>query len=326
MQNLKQLILIQLFIVMIFPVTLRADSCKQADSLVTKVLNSHPSNSKRLLQRALTFCPRHAIAHNTLAIIFEDEQDYTNALYHYQQMVKHHSDHLQAWVGMGDIYYRQKQFPLSLEAYLQACTNYHPHAQQSENHESLLKRARQRVAELKSRLRDVEAGNVLKYESLSLLYDKARLEELYQMATLCYVKSGKSWALQPGDNKAWVSNIVRFHNLNFETGEYDLTLQADSQLDEIAFLIDDEYGHKNIRIMGHADIQAWAGYSSKKSKALNDKLSKNRAKSVKDGLIKRGILISRLKTYGYGSSKSLVSGKSKAALAQNRRVEIEVID
>jgi outer membrane protein OmpA-like peptidoglycan-associated protein len=323
MKNLKQLILIQLFVTLIFPVTLRANSCEQADSLVTKVLNRHPPNSKRLLQRALTFCPRHAIVRNTLAVIFEDEGDYTNALFHYQQMVKYHSDSLQAWMGLGDIYYRQKQFPLSLEAYLQVCSHYQP---QRDLKESLLKRTRQRVAELKSRLRDVEAGNVLKYESLSLLYDKARLAELYEMATLCYVKSGKSWVLDPGDNKAWVSNVVRFHNLNFETGEYDLTLQADSQLDEIAFMIDDEHLYKDIRIMGHADIQAWAGSSSRKSKALNDELSRVRAESVRDGLIKRGFSKSRLKIYSYGSSKSLVSGKSEEALAQNRRVEIEVSD
>jgi outer membrane protein OmpA-like peptidoglycan-associated protein len=33
-----------------------------------------------------------------------------------------------------------------------------------------------------------------------------------------------------------------------------------------------------------------------------------------------------MKTYGYGDSRPLATGKSEGALAQNRRVEIEVVD
>jgi outer membrane protein OmpA-like peptidoglycan-associated protein len=324
MLNLKPIV--PFYAILIFPVTLWADACEQANSLVFKVLNNQFSNAKPLLQRALTLCPNHAIAHNTLAVISEHEQDYHNALYHYQQTVKYSPDYFQAWVGMGDIYYQQKQLPLSLESYLQACTHYHPHAPQPENHENLLKRTRQRVADLKSRIRDVETGSVLQYESLSLLYDKARLEKLYHMATLCYIKSGKSWALHPGTSKAWVNHKVRFHNLNFDTGKDNLTQQAELQLEEIARFVGDKYSHKRLNIMGHADIQAWTGYSSRESKRLNDKLSWNRAKAVKKGLARRGISIKRMKTHGYGASKPWIEGRTAAALAQNRRVEIEVIE
>ncbi len=199
------------------------------------------------------------------------------------------------------------------------------HPTLAENHENLLKRTRQRVAELKSRLRDVDTGTVLQYESLSLLYDKARLEKLYHMATLCYIKSDKSWELHPGTSKAWVNHKVRFHNLNFDTGKYNLTQQAELQLEEIALLVrGDKYSHKRINIMGHADIQTWTGYSSRESKRLNDKLSWNRAKAVKKGLARRGISIKRMKTHGYGASKPWIEGRTAAALAQNRRVEIEV--
>ncbi len=327
MLNIKPIFFVPFYVILIFPATLWAGACEKANSLVFQVLKNKVPNSKPLLQRALTLCPNHVIAHNTLAVISEHERDYRNALYHYQQTVKYAPDYFQAWVGRGDIYYQQKQLPLSLESYLQACTHYHPHAPQPENHENLLKHSHQRVAELKSRIRDVDTGSVLKYESLSLLYDKARLEKLYQMATQCYIKSGKSWILHPGTSKAWVNHKVRFHNLNFDTGKDNLTQQAKLQLDEIARLVlSDKYSHKRINIMGHADTQAWMGYSRKESKRLNDKLSWNRAKAVKKGLARRGISMKRMKTHGYGASKPWLSDRTAAALAQNRRVEIEVIE
>ncbi len=165
MLNLKPIFFVPFYVILIFPATLWAGACEQANSLVFQVLKNKVPNSKPLLQRALTLCPNHAIAHNTLAVISEHERDYHNALYHYQQTVKYSPDYFQAWVGMGDIYYQQKQLPLSLESYLQACTHYHPHAPQPENHEKLLKRTRQRVVELKSRIRDVNTGSVLQVTS-----------------------------------------------------------------------------------------------------------------------------------------------------------------
>jgi chemotaxis protein MotB len=57
---------------------------------------------------------------------------------------------------------------------------------------------------------------------------------------------------------------------------------------------------------------------------LNWQLSQNRAESVKAALAQRGVL--NMKTFGYGENRPLVSGESEAALAKNRRVEIEVVD
>jgi flagellar motor protein MotB len=100
---------------------------------------------------------------------------------------------------------------------------------------------------------------------------------------------------------------------------------------------------QNILIHGHSDSQAFVGFSKTESDYLNWQLfeakvfvgtysqkllprNQKRADSVKAALAWRGVLQFRMKTFGYGSSRPLVSGDSEAALAQNRRVEIEVGD
>jgi len=51
-------------------------------------------------------------------------------------------------------------------------------------------------------------------------------------------------------------------------------------------------------------------------------LSKWRAQSVRDYLIKRGVSNSRLRAVGYGDSKPLVRGDTKEGRARNRRIEV----
>ncbi|OQY50770.1 MAG: hypothetical protein DRR08_28325 [Candidatus Parabeggiatoa sp. nov. 2] len=79
-------------------------------------------------------------------------------------------------------------------------------------------------------------------------------------------------------------------------------------------------------IHGHSDSQAFAGFSKTESDYLNWQLSQKRADSFKAALAQRGVLHTRIKTFGYGDSRPLVSGDSEAALAKNRRVKIEVVN
>ncbi len=61
------------------------------------------------------------------------------------------------------------------------------------------------------------------------------------------------------------------------------------------------------------------------SDALNMNLSKNRAKSVKDYFISKGINASRLESDGFGKNKPIDVNDTPEGRANNRRVEIKVI-
>jgi len=310
MQKLKSLI--TTLIILNIPLTLSATPCHQANTLVKQVyaLGNQPTQQKRLLQRALKLCPNFVPAHHNLGVLYENEHNDTKALHHYQQALKQRPDYYPSWVGIGDIYYKQNQRPLSLEAYLHACTR-HP-------------RARQRTSELlhENRYRTAKSGELIKHQSLELLYDQARLQKLYQLATQCrqQYKSVASTA----DTKAFLTSIVRFHNIQFKTSSAQINLKYQPQLDEFALALSNQYSNKMIDISGHTDEQAWAGETQARSAQLNQQLSEQRAKAIKRALTQRGIPESNMTARGYGSSKPLDPGHTKTAWAKNRRVEIKV--
>ncbi|MEN8221328.1 MAG: OmpA family protein [Pseudomonadota bacterium] len=238
----------------------------------------------------MRLCPSHAVANNNLGVLLEKQHEYDQALKRYQQAIK--ADYKSAWLGVGSIYYQQKQFPLSLEAYLQVCNE----------HET----ARERVIELlrDQRYKTANEKVILNQESLVLLYDKIRLEKLYDQAAEC-------------------RNNFRGIAAKEESGKHDLSLVSETQLNEIAHALSKVPG-KMVKIKGHSDRQGFAGKSELESDSLNFVLSKNRANSVKQALIERGIASSRLNIYGYGASRPLVRGYDPVILAKNRRVEIEI--
>ena len=59
---------------------------------------------------------------------------------------------------------------------------------------------------------------------------------------------------------------------------------------------------------------------------MNQRLSEERAASVKEALEKRGVDGDRLSTRGYGESKPIAPNKSAAGRAKNRRVEFIIAE
>jgi outer membrane protein OmpA-like peptidoglycan-associated protein len=102
-------------------------------------------------------------------------------------------------------------------------------------------------------------------------------------------------------------------NILFETGKS--TLQAESLpiVDEIYALLNNNASLK-VSIEGHTDNVGDA--------ASNKTLSINRAKTVMDALIAKGIDKSRLSSAGWGQEKPVADNRTEDGRTKNRRVEI----
>jgi OOP family OmpA-OmpF porin len=77
-----------------------------------------------------------------------------------------------------------------------------------------------------------------------------------------------------------------------------------------------ENADKRVDLEGHTDSVGTDQY--------NQKLSEQRAASVKEYLTKRGVAASRIATKGFGESKPIADNKTAEGRAKNRRVEIKV--
>ena len=111
---------------------------------------------------------------------------------------------------------------------------------------------------------------------------------------------------------------IDFHvkNILFEISSSKIKQESFSDLDEIIAIMK-KFPDSRFTIHGHTDNTG--------SDALNMNLSKNRAKSVKDYFISKGINASRLESDGFGKNKPIDVNDTPEGRANNRRVEIKVI-
>lgn len=103
-------------------------------------------------------------------------------------------------------------------------------------------------------------------------------------------------------------------NLLFETASYRLLDNEIPELDELANFLQKEQQF-TIRIEGHTDNIG--------NENTNQILSENRALSVKDYLIQKGIDEKRMTCKGFGASQPISSNQTAEGRAKNRRVVIQ---
>lgn len=108
---------------------------------------------------------------------------------------------------------------------------------------------------------------------------------------------------------------VAAKNIFFATGSVKLLVKSNKSLDDVAKLMSEDANLK-LDIEGHTDN------TGKPEK--NQTLSENRAKSVYDYLVKKGVDASRLKSAGYGQDKPIADNKTAAGRTKNRRVELKL--
>jgi outer membrane protein OmpA-like peptidoglycan-associated protein len=130
-------------------------------------------------------------------------------------------------------------------------------------------------------------------------------------STTLYVK------LTLGIQEAKAGTNLVLNKIFFETGKASLNTAASGDLDKLIQFLKDNPQTK-LEIQGHTDNTG--------SVTANSKLSQMRANSVVDYLIKQGIDNERLIAKGYGPSLPIADNNTTAGKAQNRRVEMKVLE
>mgnify|MGYP000846197136 FL=1 len=114
-----------------------------------------------------------------------------------------------------------------------------------------------------------------------------------------------------------VNQTVTLTNINFEFDSAKLTRSSESSLDRIADSLKSQTDFR-VEVGGHTDSVGAAEY--------NEQLSQERAESVRQYLVNRGVDPSRVTGRGYGELNPVASNESESGRAMNRRVEFRVTE
>lgn len=117
-------------------------------------------------------------------------------------------------------------------------------------------------------------------------------------------------------DKIKVGTKVVLKNIFFDFNKSTLRSESISELNRLKRILDDNASMK-IEIGGHTDSRGSADY--------NKKLSNDRAQSVVNYLIEKGIDSSRLTYKGYGKDQPVATNETDEGRQENRRVEFKVI-
>jgi outer membrane protein OmpA-like peptidoglycan-associated protein len=109
--------------------------------------------------------------------------------------------------------------------------------------------------------------------------------------------------------------IVSMSDVLFDTGKYSLKPGAREKLAKVAGILL-AYPGLNIEVGGYTDNVG--------GDEMNQTLSENRARSVRDYLVQQGVLTNSVSARGFGNTLPVASNDNSAGRQQNRRVELLV--
>lgn len=124
--------------------------------------------------------------------------------------------------------------------------------------------------------------------------------------------TGKSLKMVPIEE----GQMVRLNNIFFETGKSSLNSESSPELDRLVMTMNFNQ-NMEVEIGGHTDDVG--------SDASNLKLSQDRADSVREYLIGKGIEPDRIIGKGYGESKPIATNSTPEGQQANRRVEFKIL-
>lgn len=116
--------------------------------------------------------------------------------------------------------------------------------------------------------------------------------------------------------QAVVDNALKNRIIEFESGSAVLLPAGTQILDEMVVALNKVQG-KNVKIIGHTDSQG--------DPAKNLPLSLQRADAVKNYLIAKGIVATRLSVEGKGSQQPVADNATPEGRKKNRRIEFDVL-
>jgi outer membrane protein OmpA-like peptidoglycan-associated protein len=109
--------------------------------------------------------------------------------------------------------------------------------------------------------------------------------------------------------------IVSMSDVLFDTGRYSLKPGAREKLAKVAGILL-AYPGLNIEVGGYTDNVG--------GDAMNQRLSENRAGSVRDYLVQEGVATNSVSSRGFGNTLPVATNNNSAGRQQNRRVELLV--
>jgi len=110
--------------------------------------------------------------------------------------------------------------------------------------------------------------------------------------------------------------MIKLSNTLFAFDRFNLTEEAIIELDKVVSWLK-QNPDINVEIEGHTDNRGSAEY--------NQNLSTERAKSVYDYFVNKGVASHRLAYKGYGLIRPIADNATEAGRQQNRRVELKII-
>ena len=113
-----------------------------------------------------------------------------------------------------------------------------------------------------------------------------------------------------------IGQVIRLNNVFFDFDKWDLRPESYIELNRVVKLLAENPAIE-IEMAAHTD--------SRGSDEYNFKLSDNRAKSVMDYIISKGIPVNRITSHGYGETKPVSTNDTDDGRQLNRRVEFTIL-
>ncbi len=101
----------------------------------------------------------------------------------------------------------------------------------------------------------------------------------------------------------------------FDINEFKLKPATINDLNDLSTILN-KYGDTEILVRGHTDNSG--------SETYNQKLSQDRATSVRNFLFQKGVTSSRMTLEGFGELQPIADNSTSSGRSQNRRVEIAI--
>jgi OOP family OmpA-OmpF porin len=113
-----------------------------------------------------------------------------------------------------------------------------------------------------------------------------------------------------------IGQVVRLNNVFFDFDKWDLRPESFVELDRVVKLLN-ENPAVEIEMSAHTD--------SRGSDEYNFKLSDNRARSVMEYILSKGIATNRITSHGYGETQPVATNETDEGRQLNRRVEFKIM-